>query len=85
MHWGGDADGQNEWGWLSLVGAAVELNDEKNRDERGGLLAVDGRRLVRSHNNQMTVDESGVMGDEGEVRLGRNEQGNAVASVRPSN
>jgi len=84
VHWGGDADGQNEWGWLSLVGAAVELNDEKNR-ERGGQLALDGRRLVRSHNNQMTVDESGVMGDEGEVRLGRNEQGNAVASVRPSN
>jgi len=29
MHQGGDADGRNAWGWLSLVGTAIELNDEK--------------------------------------------------------
>jgi len=32
-------------GWRSLVGAAVELNDEKNR-ETGGQLALNGRHLV---------------------------------------
>ncbi len=80
MHWGGDAVGQNAWGWLSLVGVAVELNDKKNR-ERGGPLALDGRRLVGRHNNQIAVDESGERGDEGEWRP----WDGAVVSVRPSN
>ncbi len=32
-------------GWRSLVGAAVKLNDEKNR-ETEGQLALDGRHSV---------------------------------------
>jgi hypothetical protein len=56
-------------GWHSLADAAVKLNDEKNR-EMGGQLALDGRHLVKGHNNQITVDESGLRGDEEERRPG---------------
>ena len=40
--------GGTRGGWLSLVSAAVELNDEKKR-ETGGPLALDGRRLFGRH------------------------------------
>jgi hypothetical protein len=76
--------GGTRGGWLSLVSAAVELNDEKKR-ETGGPLALDGRRLFGRHNNQITVDESGARGDEGEMRPGWSVWDGAVASVRPSN
>ena len=76
--------GGKRGGWLSLVSAAVELNDEKKR-ETGGPLALDGRRLFGRHNNQITVDESGARGDEGEMRPGWSVWDGAVASVRPSN
>jgi hypothetical protein len=76
--------GGTRGGWLSLVSAAVELNDEKKR-ETGGPLALDGRRLFGRHNNQITVDESGERGDEGEMRPGWSVWDGAVASVRPSN
>ena len=56
-------------GWRSLVDAAVKLNNEKNR-EMGGQLALDCRHLVKGHNNQITVDKSGLRGDEGERRPG---------------
>ena len=76
--------GGTRGGWLSLVSAAIELNDEKKR-ETGGPLALDGRRLFGRHNNQITVDESGARGDEGEMRPGWSVWDGAVASVRPSN
>ena len=76
--------GGTRGGWLSHVSAAVELNDEKKR-ETGGPLALDGRRLFGRHNNQITVDESGARGDEGEMRPGWSVWDGAVASVRPSN
>ncbi len=46
------------WGRRLSVVWGDELN-KKNR-ETGGLLAFDGRHLVGGHNNQITVDESGV-------------------------
>ena len=56
------------------------IERRKNR-ETGGPLALDGRRLVGRHNNQIAVDESGERGDEGEWRP----WDGAVVSVRPSN
>jgi hypothetical protein len=37
-------------GWRSLVGAAFELNDKKNR-ETGEQLALNGRHELKGRNN----------------------------------
>ena len=51
--------------WRSLVGAAVELNDKKNR-ERGDAPALDGCFLTVQRNNQMIdgVNGGGCVGEE---------------------
>jgi hypothetical protein len=88
---GGRCVGKEMWtggtrgGWRSLVGAAVELNDKKNRETEGQSALVDGRHSVGGHNNQITVGESGLRGDKGERRPGWSVWDGAVASVRPSN
>jgi hypothetical protein len=77
--------GRTRGGWRSLVGAtAVKLNGKKNR-ETGRQMVLDGSQLVGGHNNQITVDERGLRGDEGERRSGWSLWDGAVASIRPSN
>ncbi len=49
---------------------------------RGSMVA---KLKLKGRNNQITIDESGLGGDEGERRPGWSVQGNAVASVQPSN
>jgi hypothetical protein len=84
MHQGGDADGRNAWGMAFTRQCGRRIERRKKR-ETGGPLALDGRRLFGRHNNQITVDESGARGDEGEMRPGWSVWDGAVASVRPSN
>ena len=66
--------GRNVWGGRLPVVWGVELIDKKNR-EMGGPLALDGRRLMRGHNNQLKVVINGEGGVREETRLGRNEWG----------
>ncbi len=84
MRQGGDADGRNAWGMAFTRQCGRQIEQQKNR-ETGGPLALDGRRLVGRHNNQITVEESDTRGDEGEMRPGWNVWDGAVASVWPSN
>ncbi len=55
------------------------LIDEKNR-EMGGPFALDGRRLMEGHNNQLKVGINDGRGIEEERRPGRNVWG--VLSLR---
>jgi len=68
---------------LRKKGETGLVSQENNTS--GAPLALDGRRLFGRHNNQITVDESGARGDEGEMRPGWSVWDGAVASVRPSN
>ncbi len=61
-----------------------ELIDEKNR-ETGGLLAIDGRRLMGAHNNQIKVGINVGVGFGEETQPGRNVLGGIVNSYRPAN
>jgi hypothetical protein len=65
--------------------AVVKLNDEKIR-ETGGPLALDGRRIVRGYNNQMS-DGIGGRRCVGEEMRGRMERvgGGVHLQMRPLN
>ena len=63
---------------------SCRIKRQKIQRETGGLLALDGRRLVGGHNNQIAVDKSGEGGDGGERRPGWSVWDGAMALVQPS-
>jgi hypothetical protein len=70
--------GWNVWGGrLPLVWGGI-LMDDNNR-EMGGLLALDGCRLMGGHNNQPKVGINSWRGIEKERRPGRNVWGGVVS------
>jgi hypothetical protein len=76
--------GRNVWGGRLPVIWGVILIDEKNR-EMGGPLALDGRRLMGGHNNQLKVSINGGRGIEEERRPGRNVWGGVVSLLGAAN
>ncbi len=87
MHRGVDADGRNAWGVAFTCRCGRQIERRKNR-KTGGQLALDGRHLVdKGRNNQITVDERGLRGNEGGRReaTGWSVWDGAVASFRPLN
>ncbi len=63
--------GRNMWGGrLPIIWGGI-LIDKKNR-EMGGPLALDGRHLIKGHNNQPKVGINDGRGIEEERQPGRN-------------
>ncbi len=60
------------------------LIDQKNR-EMGGPFALDGRRLMEGHSNQLKVGINYGRGIEEERRPGRNVWGGVVSSLGSAN
>ena len=76
--------GRNVWGGrLPVIWGGI-LIDEKNR-EMGGPFALDGRRLMKGHNNQPKVGIDDGRGIEEERRPGRNVWGGVVTSLGVGN
>jgi hypothetical protein len=75
---------------LERVGRAVarhlgwDINRQKNR-EMGGPFALDGRRLMKGHNNQPKVGIDDGRGIEEERRPGRNMWGGVVSLLGAAN
>ncbi len=76
--------GRNMWGGRLPVVWGEILIDKKNR-EMGGPFELDGRRLIRGHNNQPKVSIDSGKGIEEERQLGQNVWGGVISSLGAEN